>query len=483
MSKRLADVGISPYRTRRTSVGNADPAFRFLQIRHSGASSRRALQSLVLTQIKIRKKGADTMRHGLLEIGKDILIVVLALAVLVLAILALPEKTLTSTPWLAGILKPFAGVLGMSEASLTYTAPQTAPAVTGAARPTAISVRNLAGRQSVQYDFAVLDSRFETLGAVLGQALDSASEPQAADKTQICQALQGVSAAFRYPAALSPKTVAAWLNVEGPDTEPGQWYILSAGDETVTLYVAGESCCAFRTAVSAQTLADLLESAAPDGSFFAFEGGTKYENVDAFSLISGTAPVLPAAVWTNPCEARFRISMASGLGINPYGDAAYTDSDGNAWYTEANCTLCITPQGRATLRVISADSRFEALSDSPESRIETARALLTQIAAGTAGDARLYLTEYSQSGETAVCRFDYFLSGVPVAAEAGAAAEVRFKRASVTEASITLRDYSLTEEASRLLPAPQAAAIVSDGVELALIYTETEETVRANWKS
>lgn len=423
------------------------------------------------------------MRHGLLEIIKDILIVVLALAILVLAVLALPEKTVTSTPWLAGILKPFAGVLGMSEASLTYTAPQAEPAVTGAARPTAISVRNLAGRQSVQYDFDALDSQFEMLGAVLGQALDSASEPQAADEKQVCQALQGVSAAFRYPAALSPKTAAAWLNVEGPDAEPGQWFILSADGESVTLYVAGESCCSFRTAVPAQTLADLLESAAPDGSFFAFEGGTKYENVDAFSLIPGTAPVLPAAVWTNPCEARFLISMASGLGINPYGDAAYTDSDGNAWYTEANCTLCITPLGKVTLRVISSDSRFEALSDRPDSRIETARALLTRIAAGTSGDARLYLTEYSRSGENAVCRFDYFLSGVPVAAEAGAAAEVHFRGVSVTEATITLRTYSLTEETSRLLPAAQAAVIVPDGVELALIYTDTEDTVRANWKS
>lgn len=42
------------------------------------------------------------MARKILEIFKDVLIVVLALAIVVLTLLALPARTITSTPWLAG---------------------------------------------------------------------------------------------------------------------------------------------------------------------------------------------------------------------------------------------------------------------------------------------------------------------------------------------------------------------------------------------
>ena len=41
------------------------------------------------------------MARKILEIFKDVLIVVLALAIVVLTLLALPARTITSTPWLA----------------------------------------------------------------------------------------------------------------------------------------------------------------------------------------------------------------------------------------------------------------------------------------------------------------------------------------------------------------------------------------------
>ena len=76
-------------------------------------------------------------RHGhgrrLLEIGKDILIVFLVLVNVTLAIMCLPTKTLTQTKWLASALRPFAGLFGLNEAELTYTAPATGSAFIGAA--------------------------------------------------------------------------------------------------------------------------------------------------------------------------------------------------------------------------------------------------------------------------------------------------------------------------------------------------------------
>ena len=46
------------------------------------------------------------MRKKVVELCKSLLIALLALAILVLTILALPTRTLTQTPWLAAILSP-----------------------------------------------------------------------------------------------------------------------------------------------------------------------------------------------------------------------------------------------------------------------------------------------------------------------------------------------------------------------------------------
>ena len=116
-------------------------------------------------------------RHGhgrrLLEIGKDILIVFLVLVNVTLAIMCLPTKTLTQTKWLASALRPFAGLFGLNEAELTYTAPATGSAFIGAAQPIAVTLSTEAGRQSAQYDFAALDTLYGQYGGLLAQALES----------------------------------------------------------------------------------------------------------------------------------------------------------------------------------------------------------------------------------------------------------------------------------------------------------------------
>ena len=90
------------------------------------------------------------MARKILEIFKDILIVLLALAIVVLTLLALPAKTITSTPWLAAVLRPVAPLFGLSQSELAYTGEAVRSEVHGAAQPIAITVRNDAGRMSAQ---------------------------------------------------------------------------------------------------------------------------------------------------------------------------------------------------------------------------------------------------------------------------------------------------------------------------------------------
>ena len=126
-----------------------------------------------------RRPGPAGHGRRLLEIGKEILIVFLVLVNVTLAIMCLPTKTLTQTKWLASALRPFAGLFGLNEAELTYTAPATGSAFIGAAQPIAVTLSTEAGRQSAQYDFAALDTLYGQYGGLLAQALESAETPQA----------------------------------------------------------------------------------------------------------------------------------------------------------------------------------------------------------------------------------------------------------------------------------------------------------------
>ena len=109
---------------------------------------------------------------------KNALIALLAVILLALTVLALPVKTVTDTPWLAALVRPFASLMGISQGDLTDTPMADAGSVTGAAQPVSVSVRNPAGRTSFQYSFSTLDASFEQFGAALGQALERSGKPR-----------------------------------------------------------------------------------------------------------------------------------------------------------------------------------------------------------------------------------------------------------------------------------------------------------------
>ena len=147
-----------------------------------------------------------------LEIGKDLLIVILVLAVLSLTVLSLPDRMLASIPGISSVLGPFAGFFGLNPAELEYTE-NAAPGL-DAAQPLAVSVRSPAGRFSAQYDFSAIDSLYEALGSTLGQALESATEPEETTLQKLYAAMSGTGVTFLYPAALPSGVLASWLGAQ-----------------------------------------------------------------------------------------------------------------------------------------------------------------------------------------------------------------------------------------------------------------------------
>lgn len=423
------------------------------------------------------------MKHRLLEIGKDLLIVLLVLVNLVLAIMCLPRKTLTETKWLAGALRPFAGLFGLNEAELTYTLPSSGNTITGAAQPVLISLNTEAGRQSAQYSFDALDELYSQYGSLLAQALESGAALQSSTRAAFNRALRGQSAVFCYPGAVSPEVVGAWLNVRAPSGAAAQWYLLAAEPDGIALYLLGEDCQVLHTGLSSDALTQQLQTVIPDGSSFAIEAdGAPYAALDPLSLVSASSAAVHDAAGSNPCDVRFISTLATKIGINPYGDARFVDNDGTTSFTETGLSLRVSAQGNILLQIQQEDARFQSASASASDRIEAARSLLSELTGGQYGEARAYLQSYTEQDGEAVCTFGYYLSGIAVQAQEGGI-EICFSGRQITRASVLCRSYSQQTQTAALLPAAQAAACLPKGGTLRLLYAEDAAgQLHAGWQ-
>ena len=410
------------------------------------------------------------------EFLKTILLLFLIACLLLLTVASLPMERIRNTPWLASLLKPVAPLLGLPQSELTYV--KTRLPVQAAAQPVLISVRNSDGRASVQWDFDLLDSNFESLGSTLGQALDTAGEFLPAALSQVQAALSRPSLYFSYSASLPAHVLAYWLDASLPEDAPSAYAcLLSLEDEAVTLYLIGDQYYSASTSMPASVLLPLLEQFRPDGSTFAFEAGA---SAAPLSLISGSTVSVPSATLSDPCDSRYVEQLATGFGFNPYGDTRYTDTAGTIYFTEANCALQITEDGRLLLTSTAAD-RFRASGDSDEALIEEARRLVSLASGDAIGDARLYLTGLTREGSVTHCTFDYLFSGVPVTLHSGHAVTVSFQETSVTQMTMTVLKF--TAKQSRLYPLPsmQAISVLPQGAPLVLQYHAGSSNLTAGW--
>ena len=413
----------------------------------------------------------------LIELVKTILIVLLICSLVLLTVASVPTHTLREIPWLSTLLQPIAPLIGLPQAELAYVA--AAPAIQDAAKPLVISVNNSAGRSTAQWSFTELDTRFDSLGRYLGQALDTAETFTKVSQPQLQTALTAESIYFGYGAPLPPAVVASWLGASleaaVPDTEA---FLLSVNGSAVELYLMGETAYVSATPLSAAELRGLLDNYRPDSSCFAFE--TDYP-LPPLTLIPGEQIVLSGGSATDSVTGRFVEQLATDLGFNPYGESRYTDNDGGIHFSEANCALEITTGGQILLT--AAEGRFEAAGPDQAALAELARQLTDLATGGNPGRARLYLTGITETETGTVCTFDYHFSGIPVMLDRGSAATVTFTGQSVT--GMTVHPYTFSANAENIYPLPiaQAAALLPDGTPLTLRYRLTADGVlEAGWK-
>lgn len=416
------------------------------------------------------------MKRSLLELGKSLLIVLLFCSLLLLTAAALPLDTIRRTPWLSACLQPFSALLGLPQAELTFVAD--AETIPCAAQPLLISVRGEGGRRTIQWDFASLDSAYDSFGGMLGQALDTASPPESVTQQAVMEAMSGPSICFDYGFSLPVELAAVWLDASSPETGSAcRRFVLAERENTVCLYFMGESCSRAATQVETAALHALLSQVTPDGSAYGFETDT---HLSAMSLLPETAPEVWLAETSSPCDNRHMETVAAALGFNPYDDSRYTDTANVTWFSESSCSLQIAASGEILLQSGSPE-RF-CTENRLDAMVEYARSVLHLMTGTLPEYARLYLSSVTQKDGETICAFDYVIRGIPLVCGEGAAAEVTFRGGALTGLRLLTMDFSDGGERLRLLPPAQAAAVLPAGSELLLRYLYTGSgTLQAGW--
>ena len=404
------------------------------------------------------------MKRSWIEAGKTVLIVVLVISLTLLFAASIPTNTIQNTPWMSTVLSPLASVLGLPAAELAYVAE--AQSIQSAAQPMTISIRNSSGRHTAQWDFAALDAAYETLGRLLGQALETAEPFSTTRQFLLTQALTCPSVCFDYGFALPAVLTASWLDTDlAQETPDSTRYILALEEEQVWLYLQGTTCYRTATRVDPAEFSAVVEQFPADGSQFAFE---VQSHLAPLSILPGAVPAVRAAETRSLCSSRYIETLANDLGFNPYDESRYTDSANVTHFSEPGGSLQISADGQ--IRFAATTDRITASGGSLENLVEKARSLLSlAVDSGTTG-ARLYLSGVSRTEEQTVCSFDYVLNGIPVRWYDGPGAEVTFDGQTVTGLQVKAVSFAARGQDQQLLPPVQAAAVLKRNDSLQLEY-------------
>ena len=334
----------------------------------------------------------------------------------------------------------------------------------------------------------------DPLGRRLLEALGSARDYAPCTGADFLRALRGPSLYYDFLEPL-PLSVLAGLLGGGEELSPredlsARRLLIAAQDEGTVLYLwdGGENCFRASTAVSADSLEQVIGRYELGDASFAMDGTGPEQVLDPCSLLPAQPPELPAYTVGDPL-AGGSDWLLSALGFIPRSRTRHTESNGTELIMDGDRTLRIRPDN--TVLYQSGDEpslRVRAAGELPTAREAAlgAGSLLEGLLSPVSGEARLWLQGFRRSGEVTVLRFGYQLGGVPLRfQDGGFALEATLTGTAVTSLSLRLRQYVPAEEASLLLPLSQALAVAaaSPGKVLSIGYVERGGECRACWLS
>lgn len=334
----------------------------------------------------------------------------------------------------------------------------------------------------------------DPLGRRLLEALGSARDYTPCTGADFLRALRGPSLYYDFLEPL-PLSVLAGLLGGGEELSPREdlsarrlLIAAQSGGTVLYLWDGGETCFRATTAVSGDSLEQVIGRYELGNASFAMDGTGPEKALDPCSLLPAQPPELPAYTVGDPL-AGGTDWLLSALGFNPRSRTRHTESNGTELIMDGDRTLRIRPDNSVHYQSGDEPSlRVKAAGDLPTAREAAlgAGSLLEGLLSPISGEARPWLQSLSRSGEVTVLRFGYQLGGLPVRFQDGSfAAEVTLTGSAVTALTLRFRQYVSAEEASLLLPLPQALAVAAGdpGKELSVGYVERAGTCRACWLS
>ena len=334
----------------------------------------------------------------------------------------------------------------------------------------------------------------DPLGRRLLEALGSARDYAPCSRGDFLRALRGPSLDYDFLEPL-PLSVLAGLLGGGEDVSPREdlsarrlLIVPQEGGAVLYLWDGGENCFRASTAVSSDSLEQVISRYELGDASFAMDGGGLERELDPCSLLPAQPPELPSFTLGDPL-AGGTDWLLSALGFNPRSRTRHTESSGTELIIDGDRTLRIRPDN--TIHYQSGNEpilRVKAAGDLPTAREAAlgAGSLLSSLLAPVSGELQPWLQSLRRSGDVTALRFGYQLKGVPVRfQDGGFAAEITLTGSAVTALSLRFRQYNAAEEPSLLLPLPQALAVAaaSPGKELSIGYVERGGECRAYWLS
>ena len=418
-------------------------------------------------------------KKTIIETGKSLLIVAL----------------ICSALWLVG-QSPLFGQLpdALGEAQTEQTgAPELSVQSGSAAMPLRMAVMSEGGCCGVQYT-EQLQELFSQVAPVLQEVLSVAGEPTAVEQAQWQSALTTAPGVFLdFQAGIPLPVITHWLSDRANPrlTASVRYLVLSGGEGDVRLYYRNEEDGGFylcsAPSVNADYLKNIAEQTEPNGAIFAYQSD-HYRMVAPYTIIDAQTPAPRKFSVSNPLkqgEERLR-ELLERLSF-PVGITTVYDTPEGRRARSGNDTLTISDTG--TVVYDGQEERYPLAQSGNAlvSAVDGVRELVRGVLEPWCGQARIYLSRVEPLGQGRwrVC-FGYALDNIPVhVGESGYAAQVLVEQGKIRNMELQLCSYTVLDSTTLLLPARQAAAILSgngqQGRGLELCYRHMGDTVEAGW--
>jgi hypothetical protein len=367
---------------------------------------------------------------------------------------------------------------------------QSVSGLTDLAMPVRVAVTGAYGRWA-DLSLTTISEDFSQPGNFLMEALGSAGAMRDCSVDDFRAALHtgadyGGSVYYDFDCALPMPLLAGLVGAEwSGDDFSARRMLLQADENEVRLFLwdGGNTCCVCSTALTPESLRELVMNYQLGSAWFAFDQPENYIHVAPFSLFSNQSASPPDLSVSSAITDSNAVLEA--LSFNPHTNFRYAESPGAEVVVEGDRTLGIRSDGQVSYQGSSGTLRIASTDEIP-TETETVVGvyqLLNELLPTQSG-ADLFLQGFQSGGSSTTLRFGYQFNGLPIRFPDGAAAaEVTLEGSAITRLTLRVRQYAAENSAGVLLPLTQALSIARSypGKELAVYYVDSGSAATAQW--